>query len=113
SPRWYHPARQTSACTSARTRRGITEARQPMIDVVYNSPQDAPRNLIDNEPREYDALLIVSFGGPEGMDDVSRFLENVLRGRNIPRARLEEVGEHYRLFNGVSPINAQNRALIA
>ncbi|HLV34923.1 MAG TPA: ferrochelatase [Spirillospora sp.] len=84
-----------------------------MIDVDYKSPQDAPRNLMDNEPREYDALLIVSFGGPEGMDDVIPFLENVLRGRNIPRARLEEVGEHYRLFNGVSPINAQNRALIA
>jgi protoporphyrin/coproporphyrin ferrochelatase len=84
-----------------------------MIDVDYKSPQDAPRNLIDNEPHQYDALLIVSFGGPEGMDDVIPFLENVLRGRNIPRARLEEVGEHYRLFNGVSPINEQNRALIA
>jgi ferrochelatase len=61
----------------------------------------------------YDALLVLSFGGPEGLDDVIPFLENVLRGRNVPRARLEEVAEHYRLFNGVSPLNDQNRALIA
>ena len=61
----------------------------------------------------YDALLVLSFGGPEGMDDVIPFLENVLRGRNVPRARLEEVAEHYRMFNGISPLNAQNRALIA
>jgi len=62
---------------------------------------------------QYDALLFLSFGGPEGMDDVVPFLENVVRGRNVPRERLVEVGEHYRLFDGVSPINAQNRALIA
>jgi ferrochelatase len=60
----------------------------------------------------YDAILLQSFGGPEGMDEVIPFLENVLRGRHIPRARLEEVAEHYRLFNGISPINSQNRALI-
>jgi ferrochelatase len=61
----------------------------------------------------YDALLIVSFGGPEGMDDVVPFLENVLRGKNVPRERMLEVVEHYRHFGGVSPLNAQNRALIA
>lgn len=61
----------------------------------------------------YDAILIVSFGGPEGQDDVMPFLENVLRGRNVPRERMLEVAEHYRHFDGVSPINAQNRALIA
>jgi len=60
-----------------------------------------------------DAVLIVSFGGPEGMDEVMPFLENVLRGRNVPRERMLEVAHHYELFNGVSPINAQNRALIA
>ena len=60
----------------------------------------------------FDAILVVSFGGPEGMDDVIPFLENVTRGRNIPRERLEEVAHHYELFDGVSPINAQNRALI-
>lgn len=61
---------------------------------------------------EYDALLLVSFGGPEGPDDVLPFLENVLRGRNVPRERMLAVAEHYRRFGGVSPINAQNRALI-
>ena len=65
------------------------------------------------EDRSYDALLVVSFGGPEGMDDVIPFLENVTRGRNIPRERLAAVGQHYELFGGVSPINEQNRALIA
>ncbi len=69
--------------------------------------------LFDNASRAYDALLVVSFGGPEGMDDVMPFLENVTRGRNIPRERLAEVAEHYAHFGGVSPINAQNRALIA
>lgn len=61
----------------------------------------------------YDALLIVSFGGPEGMDDVMPFLENVTRGRNVPRERLLSVAHHYELFGGVSPINQQNRNLIA
>ena len=61
----------------------------------------------------YDALLVVSFGGPEGMDDVIPFLENVLRGRNVPRERMLQVAHHYELFDGVSPINQQNRYLIA
>lgn len=61
----------------------------------------------------YDAILFVSFGGPEGPDDVMPFLENVLRGRNVPRERMLEVAEHYKHYGGVSPINAQNRALIA
>jgi protoporphyrin/coproporphyrin ferrochelatase len=72
---------------------------------------DAPR--FDEMAREYDAILVMSFGGPEGHDDVMPFLENVTRGRNIPRERLEEVAEHYHHFGGVSPINMQNRALIA
>lgn len=63
--------------------------------------------------RSYDALLLLSFGGPEGPDDVMPFLENVTRGRNIPRSRLEGVAEHYHLFGGVSPINRQCRDLIA
>ena len=61
----------------------------------------------------YDALLLVSFGGPEGPDDVMPFLRNVLRGRNVPEGRLLEVAEHYQHFGGVSPINEQNRQLIA
>src|SRR6185295_13099108 len=59
-----------------------------------------------------DAVLLLSFGGPEGLDDVIPFLENVTRGRNIPRERLEQVAHHYEHFGGVSPINQQNRALI-
>ena len=62
---------------------------------------------------DYDALLVLSFGGPEGEDEVIPFLENVTRGRGIPRERLAAVGEHYFHFGGVSPINAQNRELIA
>jgi protoporphyrin/coproporphyrin ferrochelatase len=62
---------------------------------------------------DYDALLLVSFGGPEGMDDVIPFLENVLRGRNVPRERMLQVAHHYEMFGGVSPINQQNRNLIA
>src|SRR3954467_12824020 len=61
----------------------------------------------------YDAILIVSFGGPEKPDDVMPFLENVLRGKNVPRERMLQVAEHYYHFGGRSPINDQNRALIA
>lgn len=61
----------------------------------------------------YDALLVVSFGGPEKPEDVMPFLENVVRGRGVPRARLLEVEAHYRSFGGVSPINRQCRELIA
>jgi len=64
-------------------------------------------------PRLFDALLIVSFGGPEQREDVIPFLENVLRGRNVPRERLLAVAAHYYHFEGRSPINDQNRALIA
>src|SRR5579864_2213725 len=61
----------------------------------------------------YDAILVVSFGGPEGHDDVIPFLENVLRGRNVPRERMLTVAEHYYHFEGKSPINQQTRELIA
>jgi ferrochelatase len=61
----------------------------------------------------YDAILIVSFGGPEGPDDVLPFLENVLRGRHVPRERMLEVASHYQHFGGKSPINDSCRALIA
>ena len=60
----------------------------------------------------YDAVLLVSFGGPEKPEDVIPFLENVTRGKNIPRERLVEVGEHYHAFGGRSPINDQNRELL-
>ncbi len=61
--------------------------------------------------RRYDAVLLAGFGGPEGPDDVMPFLRNVTRGRGIPEDRLTEVAEHYLTLGGVSPINAQNRAL--
>ena len=61
----------------------------------------------------YDAFLLVSFGGPEGPDDVLPFLRNVTRGRGVPEERLAVVAEHYRHFGGVSPINAQCRELLA
>lgn len=61
----------------------------------------------------YDALLVVSFGGPESREDVIPFLENVLRGKPVPRERLLEVAEHYYHFNGVSPLNSQVRRLIS
>src|ERR1700724_1281500 len=61
----------------------------------------------------FDALLVVSFGGPEKREDVMPFLENVLRGKNVPRERMLEVAEHYYHFDGRSPINDQNRQMIA
>jgi protoporphyrin/coproporphyrin ferrochelatase len=60
----------------------------------------------------YDAFLLVSFGGPEGPDDVMPFLANVTRGRNVPAERLAGVAEHYYAFGGVSPINQQCRDLL-
>lgn len=62
---------------------------------------------------KYDAVLIVSFGGPEGMEEVMPFLDNVLRGKGVPEERKLEVSHHYGLFGGVSPINAQNRDLVS
>lgn len=64
-----------------------------------------------NEP--YDAVLLVSFGAPERSDDVMPFLEHLLRGTRVPKARLVEVAKHYDLFGGASPANAENRSLLA
>lgn len=70
-----------------------------------------PSDSVDVQP--FDALLLLSFGGPERPEDVVPFLRNVTRGRGIPDERLAEVGEHYFHFGGRSPINDQNRALLA
>ena len=67
--------------------------------------------MIDDSNMNYDAVLMVSFGGPESGDDVIPFLENVLRARNVPRDRMLTVAEHYRHFGGKSPINQQMREL--
>ena len=79
-------------------------AWSPPYDVVMPATPDVT---------PYDALLLVSFGGPEKPEDVVPFLQNVTRGRDIPVERLEEVGEHYFLFGGRSPINDQNRDFLA
>ena len=79
--------------------------------MISSTQNTASRLQTPDSP--YDALLVVSFGGPEGMADVMPFLENVLRGRNVPRERMLGVAKHYELFGGVSPINGQNRKLIA
>jgi ferrochelatase len=76
---------------------------------VQGAPSEETRPA-DGTP--YDAFLLVSFGGPEAMADVMPFLDHVLRGRNIPPERKREVARHYERFGGVSPINAQNRALL-
>ncbi|MDQ0866069.1 ferrochelatase [Arthrobacter globiformis] len=80
-------------------------------------PQDGAVNPVTETgrlaPKEYDGILLASFGGPEGQDDVIPFLRNVTRGRGIPDERLEEVSHHYRANGGISPINQQNRELKA
>jgi ferrochelatase len=81
--------------------------------VTIAGAQSRTSSRFDQIARQYDALLLLSFGGPEGPEDVIPFLENVTRGRNVPRERLNEVAGHYLHFGGVSPINEQNRALIA
>ena len=83
------------------------------IHVPFASPAAAGGTEYIETPVAYDALVLASFGGPEGQGDVIPFLRNVTRGRGIPDERLEEVAHHYRHFGGVSPINAQNRDLKA
>src|SRR3954453_12184447 len=78
-----------------------------------SAPSPATEPLSASSRLPYDALLIVGFGGPQGPDEVMPFLENVLRGKNVPRERMMEVAEHYYRFGGKSPINPQNRLLIA
>lgn len=75
--------------------------------------ESGPVESAGSSPLAYDALLLVSFGGPEKSDDVLPFLESVAAGKPIPRERLLDVAKHYELFGGVSPLNMQNRALLA
>lgn len=81
--------------------------------VPFASPEARGGAPFVEVPVAYDAVLLAGFGGPEGQEDVIPFLRNVTRGRGIPDERLEEVAHHYRHFGGISPINAQNRALKA
>jgi len=89
---------------------GQSPDEDPSLAVRNNGGVEPPTEPAPPGRRE--ALLVLSFGGPEGPDDVMPFLENVTRGRGIPRERLEDVAQHYLHFGGVSPINAQNQALI-
>ena len=96
--------------SSADAQSGATTA----APLVRNATPAAQSGLAHvEEAVAYDAILLASFGGPEGQDDVIPFLRNVTRGRGIPEERLEEVAHHYRAFGGVSPINDQNRELKA
>lgn len=81
------------------------------MTTVDFSDTSMPCNIDEAEP--IDAILFASFGGPEGQDDVIPFLKNVVHGRGIPDERLEEVAVHYRSMGGKSPINDQNKAMIA
>lgn len=87
--------------------------RLAVLTRLHTGPFKTLVQEMPDQPAKYDALLVVSFGGPEGPDDVMPFLENVLRGKNVPRERMLEVAEHYQHFGGVSPINGQCRALIS
>jgi ferrochelatase len=86
---------------------------QTKVAHAEESPIDIPKQEFPHLSQPYDAVLVVAFGGPEGPDDVLPFLENVLRGKNVPRERMMEVAAHYDHFGGVSPINEQVRALLA
>lgn len=90
---------------------GRTRPAGPLVPGASPASADGPEWV--RQPTRYDAILLASFGGPEGQDDVIPFLRNVTRGRGIPDERLEEVAHHYRAFGGVSPINDQNRELKA
>src|SRR3712207_9509730 len=84
-------------------------AAEPLGSTAINEVTEAGRL----EPKDYDAVLLASFGGPEGQDDVIPFLRNVTRGRGIPDERLEEVAHHYRAFGGGRPNYNQDPELKA
>lgn len=89
----------------------MTSTEQHPVPFASEAAASGPPHV--EVPVAYDGILLAGFGGPEGQEDVIPFLRNVTRGRGIPDERLEEVAHHYRHFGGVSPINAQNRALKA
>src|SRR5260370_10476747 len=105
------------------TRSSITTTRTGMSTRCSRSRASTPPTtasggqhcrppVLDRSMAPYDAFLLVSFGGPEGPDDVMPFLENVTAGRSVPRERLAQVAEHYHAFGGVSPLHQQRPDLI-
>ena len=89
----------------------VDDLNAELVRGATDAAKHGPEHV--TEPTAYDAILLASFGGPEGQDDVIPFLRNVTRGRGIPDERLEVVAHHYRAFGGISPINQQNRELKA
>jgi protoporphyrin/coproporphyrin ferrochelatase len=107
-PAWpRHPMPEGASITPA----GQGPDEEPSLAVRNNG--GVPPSAQPAPPGRREALLVLGFGGPEGPDDVMPFLENVTRGRGIPRERLAAVAEHYHHFGGVSPINEQNKALVS
>src|SRR5207247_1887729 len=104
-------SRPISACSARREPGGARSTRRRAT--TDRASEGAGRALVAwARMPSYDAFLLVSFGGPERMEDVTPFLENVLRGRSVPEERRRAVAAHYERFSGVSPINDQNRALL-
>src|SRR6476646_6535134 len=97
---------------SLRARQSSSSANHPCSFEIRSELVFLSRLQAQSKGMHYDALLVVSFGGPESNEEVIPFLENVLRGKNVPRERMLAVAEHYYHFGGKSPINQQNRELI-
>ncbi len=91
--------------------RSATDRPRRAFGVIAEAPSTAAANATAEPSRDYDAIFLAGFGGPRVPEDVVPFLRNVTAGRGIPDSRLEEVGEHYYLFGGRSPINDQVEAL--
>ncbi|MDK8782906.1 ferrochelatase, partial [Actinotignum timonense] len=114
-----YQSQQTSAALVAERKapRATRITRAPGEHILAGSPAvqhaAARGEHWVSEPTAYDAIVLASFGGPNGQEDVLPFLRNVTAGRGIPDDRLEEVAVHYRLNGGSSPINGQNAALRA
>src|ERR1700733_12501025 len=100
------------SATAAEAVAGSKSRNKARVFITVSVLDDLP-GTINSYMSRYDAVLLISFGGPEKREDVIPFLENVLRGRNVPRERLLAVAEHYYHFAGRSPINDQNRELMA
>ncbi|WP_146794832.1 ferrochelatase [Agrococcus baldri] len=110
-PEQQAQAAQSRRETKAPAATGVHLETGAAVPSATPAAQAGPEHV--EEAVAYDGILLSGFGGPEGQDDVLPFLRNVTRGRGIPDERLEEVATHYRHFQGVSPINQQNRDLKA
>lgn len=102
-----------NACLNAAANHRIDQTSTSDYKSEHQNDSNNCLKLMSQLKEKYQALLLLSFGGPEGPDDVMPFLRNVLRGKNVPESRMLEVAEHYNKFGGISPINEQNRQLIA